>query len=492
MKISIWNIYYQLPYANKIPLIRNGSPTIENVRWIIPRDLNPNAVYIGSASGFFDSADRDTLIVHRYDMILIHNTDPEEVFNDASSILEKYQKWEQSLEKCCTMKNGLREMLRVSAWILKNPAFIYAPDGKAIAISPGYPPEIHWHWEEILNNNGLTEERLEMLQESIDLTNVFLDRVPTVRNSHMGNYQYMHCSLLVNNYMAGHLVIFSMLKSFDRGLIWLVSILIQYMEQYMYRHTDVFSPTSRIGELISALIDGRPCSEKSLNLFQKILGWEIGSDHFRFYLLKENVEGEPVLLSTCYLRLSGRLYDAAVFREDRLLVILCRTQNGSRTEKQIEEELITLGEKFFCGISMIFSGMKNLRAYFRQAHMELSRCEENGIFRSRAEEHISDYIHTLFLQDNLSRTYLKPEVSALYNYDKKSNTHYYETLRAWFYSGFHPGTAAAYLAIHRNSFIYRMEHMREIIPFQEIDRLSTSRDLRKINEYLFTFMYFDS
>lgn len=81
MKISIWNIYYQLPYANKIPLIRNGSPTIENVRWIIPRDLNPNAVYIGSASGFFDSADRDTLIVHRYDMILIHNTDPEEVFS---------------------------------------------------------------------------------------------------------------------------------------------------------------------------------------------------------------------------------------------------------------------------------------------------------------------------------------------------------------------------------------------------------------------------
>lgn len=89
MKISIWNIYNQLPYPEKIPLIKNGAPTIENARWIIPRDLNPNSVYIGSAGEFFDSAENDTLIVHRYDMILIHNTEPEEAFNEVSSIIDR-------------------------------------------------------------------------------------------------------------------------------------------------------------------------------------------------------------------------------------------------------------------------------------------------------------------------------------------------------------------------------------------------------------------
>ena len=164
MKISIWNIYNQLPYPEKIPLIKNGAPTIENARWIIPRDLSPNSVYIGSAGEFFDSAENDTLIVHRYDMILIHNTEPEEAFNEVSSIIERFQKWESDLKNCCNSKNGLREMLRNSAWILQNPAFIYAPDGRALAISPDYPASIHWHWAEILKNNGLTEERMEKLQ----------------------------------------------------------------------------------------------------------------------------------------------------------------------------------------------------------------------------------------------------------------------------------------------------------------------------------------
>lgn len=492
MKISIWNIYNQLPYPEKIPLIKNGAPTIENARWIIPRDLNPNSVYIGSAGEFFDSAENDTLIVHRYDMILIHNTEPEEAFNEVSSIMERFQKWESELKNCCNSKNGLREMLRNSAWILQNPAFIYAPDGRALAISPDYPASIHWHWAEILKNNGLTEERMEKLQESIDLTNVFLDREPTTRNSHMGSYQYMHCSLVVNNYMAGHLVIFSMLKPFEKGLPWLVSIMVQYMQQYMYQHTDIFSPTSRIGELISALIDGRPCSEKSLQLFQKILGWKIDSDLFRFYLLKENVTGEPVLTAGSYLRLSGCLRNAAIFREDRFLVILCNIQNSFASEQSIETELQTIGKKFHCGISMPFRGMHNLRPYFRQAHMELARCEENGVFRSYAKDHIGSYIHTLFDQDKLSGTYLRPEISRLHCYDEENHTHYYETLRAWFYSGFHPGTAAAFLQIHRNSFLYRMDRIREIIPLHEIDLLSSSHDLRKINEFFYTFLYYDS
>ena len=492
MKISIWNIYNKLPYPEKIPLIKNGSPTIENVRWIIPRDLNPNSVYIGSAGEFFDSSENDTLIVHRYDMILIHNVDPEEAFNEVSSIMEHFQKWEHCLKDCCNSNNVLQEMLRNSAWILQNPAFIYAADGRALAISPDYPASIHWHWAEILKNNGLTEERMEKLQESIDLTNVFLDREPTTRNSHMGNYQYMHCSLVVNNYMAGHLVIFSMLKPFEKGLSWLVSVLIQYMQQYMYRHPDVFSPTSRIGELISALIDGRPCPEKSLILFQKVLRWNIDRDLFRFYLLEENVTGEPVLLAGCYTRLSGSLHNAAVFREDRFLVILCNIQNGLTAEQRVESELNTLGEKFYCGVSMTFHGIQNLRPYFRQAHMELARCKENGMLRSRAEDHIHSYIHNLFKQDNLSGTYLRPEISRLHRYDEENNTHYYETLRAWFYSGFHPGTAAAILGIHRNSFLYRIERMRNIISFQEIDILSSTRDFQKINEFFYTFLYYDN
>ena len=50
-----------------------------------------------------------------------------------------------------SQENGLQQMLDGSREILKNPAFLYAPDGRIIAITSGYPPSVHWHWKELLS-----------------------------------------------------------------------------------------------------------------------------------------------------------------------------------------------------------------------------------------------------------------------------------------------------------------------------------------------------
>ena len=76
MKISIWNIYHRLSYPDMIPLVKDGSPTIESVRWIVSKDLNPDMVYIGNEAEFFAGINGNTIIVHRNDMILVHNADP--------------------------------------------------------------------------------------------------------------------------------------------------------------------------------------------------------------------------------------------------------------------------------------------------------------------------------------------------------------------------------------------------------------------------------
>ena len=81
MKISIWNLYYRLSYPNKIPLVKDGSPTIQGVRWIVSKDLNPDMVYIGEEEEFFADIEGNTIIVHRNDMILVQNAEPGEVFN---------------------------------------------------------------------------------------------------------------------------------------------------------------------------------------------------------------------------------------------------------------------------------------------------------------------------------------------------------------------------------------------------------------------------
>ena len=492
MKLSMWNIYHRLPYPDKIPLIKDGSPTIEKIRWIVSRDLNPSTIYIGSEADFFADARENTLIVHRNDMILIHHADPEEVFNDVSGIVEMYQKWELALKECLSLPNGLTEMLKVSSPFLQNPSFIYAPDGKALAIAPGYPGSIHWHWQEILENRGLTEERLENLQETIDLTNVFTDRRPTTRDSHMGEHQYMHCSIVANGYMAGHFVVFSLLKDFETGLEHLVSHLIRYLTQYMEEHYEIYSPTSRISEFIAALIHERPYSRKEFLLLQKLLRWNNEEDTYQFFILKETVKGEPVRLSGVHLKLSQLLLGSVVFLENNLLILLVNLQHLALREKELNLLLDSFSRHFYCGVSNPFQKIEQAGIYYRQALAELVRCKELQLSRSYGAEHTGFHLTWLLKQDPMNGAYVKRSLLTLMEYDKKERSHYYETLRAWFYSGFHPTAAASLLRIHRNSFNYRMERMRELISFEEIDQISVSRDIPRINEYLYSFMYLDS
>ena len=55
MKLSMWNLYYSLPYQDAVPMINDGHPTITCARWIVTSYLNQDAVYVGAEKDFFDT-----------------------------------------------------------------------------------------------------------------------------------------------------------------------------------------------------------------------------------------------------------------------------------------------------------------------------------------------------------------------------------------------------------------------------------------------------
>ena len=98
MKISMWNIYARLKYDNIVAMIRDGSETIETARWIVSSFLNEKTVYVGEASVFFYTSNEGTVLVHRNDLLLIPNSDAEEVFNEVCSILERSEEHTSELQ----------------------------------------------------------------------------------------------------------------------------------------------------------------------------------------------------------------------------------------------------------------------------------------------------------------------------------------------------------------------------------------------------------
>ena len=88
--------------------------------------------------------------------------------------------------------------------------------------------------------------------------------------------------------------------------------------------------------------------------------------------------------------------------------------------------------------------------------------------------------------------YVQKDIVRLMQYDQQNNTPFYHTLKTWFYCGFHMATTAKKLGIHRNSLTYRLDKIRELIDFTEIDQLVSTRNTEKLNYFFYSFFYLDS
>ncbi|MDO5410994.1 MAG: helix-turn-helix domain-containing protein [Lachnospiraceae bacterium] len=489
MNISMWNLFYNLPFEHIIPMVRNGSPSITCARLIVSTDLDPNAVFVGKSSDFFYE-EETTIIVHRHDMILVPDIEPAEVFNEVCKIIDRFARWEAALENCLHEKDGLTQILDISKDFVGNPMFIYAPDGRNLAISSHYGPEINWHWAEILANNGLTEERMQNLKAVSSLTTVFKDLTPTIHTSNIGLSKYIHCSILAKSYMAGHFVLFEMVESFNESSLYICEILVGYFSRFMEMHYSEYSSTSRLGQFFISILSGYDYQKEDMLLLMNSLRWSI-EDSFQLYLIKESVANEPVLLTKLYTRLLEECPNSIVFIINGNIAII----NNLTRESQVDSLLNTLPDllqdEYCIGISQAFDGISRCSLYYRQALYELSQCEQQHVIVAKAENNRLNYFYKALHAAPLTNAYIPRSLHQLKEYDARNHTFLYETLRAYCLASFHLSDTAKYLGIHRNSVSYRLERIQEIIDFAPFYALMDAPDTNRMMELYLAFFYLD-
>lgn len=492
MGISMWHIYSELRVGTATPLIQNGAPSIVDARLMLNADSGKGSVLVGNGADYFRS-DVDVVIASGYDMIFVCGADLEEVFNDVCGILDRYRRWEAELEAAQNGDDGLQEMLDCSFSVIHHAMFIYGRDGKALAISSHYPPETHWLWRELVQTRGLTPSRMQSLKEDIQLTNVFQDARPTVRESSIDtSYKYMHCSLRVNGLVAGHLVLFSFDHPFERGLDHLVMKLVRHGEVFMGAHAERYALASDAERLVGAMLAGEQYAASALFDLLQERGWHL-DDAYRVHVLRENVEGEPVLLTRAYLLLTQRSRAVITTRRGTSLMIL-ENESGTAANESLAcmfDHEPLLKENFICGTSAPFRNLVRCHEYYQQACEELDQAQSLRERCSRADDHSGDHFLRLLDSDPLAITYVRSDIVALYAYDQAHGTSYYETLRMYCLSGFQGTRTARLLGIHRNSLLYRLDRMREIIDFAPYDALAARPNMKVLGEVLASFILID-
>lgn len=491
MRLSIWEIYHALHYDNMLPLVQSGKATIRCARLVSSSKLSDDAVYVTSADSHADDAADDVLILHRDDRIMVRGVPIEQVFNDVSDVIDMFNEWEQTIAGLVGDEHGLQNMLDASERILAAPAFVYAPDGRAFALSRNYGPEIHWHWAEIIANGGITSGRIRALRDSMNLAEVWKDSYPRIRRSVMGAHAYMHCSLKPNGYMAGHFVLFGFDKPFYRGQERVVEVLVKAMTRHMEQFYWLYNPTSQLADALAAFLEQGTFDDAEIGLLLRALQWGT-DDLYRVHVIRERGSKEPVLLSQLRSDVSRTLpFAISLVLGDELFVLEHVTSADSNGD--VAEGLAALLQPdLACGVSIARNGIAHCRDLARQAQHEALQCVKTGMTRSFADDNGCARIFEALGADSITALYAHPELVRLKRFDAENGTNLYESLRAYVMNAFHLSDAARYLGLHRNSLDYRLKRMREIADMSDIDELAACPDEGKLMYLMLSFGAIDA
>lgn len=465
MKISMWNLAEWLKDYHIKCFIKEGLNTIRTVRWLAGSRFESDVVYVcrDMASFGMRSTKNEAYIVHRYDMIHIETSDTDLIFNEIISAIDAFNAWDTELDRLANRKDGLQKMLESLKPLMPLPAFLYHITGKVLAITD-HPADIHWHWKELVTEKQIPDDRFESLKREYDLSNVLKDRDPTYHDFAFDGITYWHCSLYVLNERIGHLVFFNSNSRFPLGVEFIMQRLIQAMQKHVSTYFYIYQPLRELAVEFTLWLDSgvSRLNESFLSLLEK-LGWK-ADDEYTLAVIEETADAEHVLISRAYSKMHHHFDGNYVFLYHEQIVILLNRSVSGITDAQFRNEIHSLlFEDLRCVISTVFFDLSELKDYYDQVCSVLRY--EDGVQKKIL--YAREYAEDIILQQVDAVPWLycfaSEHIMRLRHIDDVYHSDYYNTLKSYIKTGCQSSETAHRLSIHRNTLLYRLNRISELL-----------------------------
>ena len=478
----MWNIHDWMKDKGYLinSFISSDIANIEDARILTENSSDISIVYVGYNPNSERNID-SVFLVNGQDIIYIDSADHETVFNEINKMFQCYSKWELAINKNIFFSDGLQRILELSYPVLSIPIFIYDGYGKVLAISQEYPEDTHYHWKELLTLRYIPENRMEELKNSGSLSKVFDNKGPTYFDTSPFGVSYLYSPIIINGEIMAHLVFFGAIKEIPKGAIYLMSAMTESMNNFFKFHYNDYVYNYQISNLILNLLDKNEVSENTLINELKKISWKL-DDNYIILTFMEPVEGKPVMRDRIGNKLQSNFkHSQKVIFGEYLVLLINTSKYGSEIKDLFNNTKEILGAHLKCGCSYQFNDFKKLAFYYSQALLTMNMAGTTGeIFN--IDDYILPIINNLLSENILFNTLVHPDLLVLKDYDRKNNTDLCNTLKVYLTSAGNYNIISKELHIHRNTAIYRLQRIRDIIDCDLNDP--------KTKEHLFISFYF--
>ena len=453
------------------PMLYTGEETLyENVLYVADSGMCPDLRHETACYSFLlaGKLNRDPVTMNCNLCVISENVTVTSLFNEVVKLFHHYQSWENELLTAISQELPLPALGKLSVPVLRHPLGLVDTDYRYVF----YFGEKR---EGDAPYSSLAEPGDFMSLDDINAVRYNDDFIKAVDTSEIAWFyeEDLGCPCLyknirIYNRYCGRLIMdlpdhkvtdrdYALFDAFSEK-IWMAMTL---------HDSTKLSDLRKLNDVIEELLDGRQPDEDKLVQSLEMAGWQKTDQYF--CILTDTLSSDVSLHTTQSLAagLSASFNENTwVIVQNQIFFLINLSVSGTSQEKLLDVIKPVLRDSMIkAGISGCFKNFQHLSSYYRQCQMVLSiglkRHPTWWYFR------FTDYIGDTILQccaDSIPPEAWSDEgIQRLMEHDRKRNGNLCSVLRVYLENNMSIVKTADLLYIHKNTLLYRLNSIKEIL-----------------------------
>ncbi|MFV0529298.1 MAG: PucR family transcriptional regulator [Lachnospiraceae bacterium] len=386
------------------------------------------------------------------------------LYNEVQKIVDKYDRWERSLNELCLQSSSVKELLEESVPLFGNPLQLINSDYVMLAyaglqeVSSG------------VNIYGVPDDKVEFITElkKEEIYHSMMDREGVFAlNARVSGIASLNINIQQFGKMTHRLILLAneTIRDGDECLLEYLAYFVEHVLAYNTPQTG--EKENQLDTIIYKMISDRTADYMRISHQLTGMGWLSGHQYLCIslqttYLDKKNL---PIHAICDYLENILPDSSAVKYKED-IVIFINLTKSGMNREKVLEKLLYFTRENFLrTGYSRVMTGHLNLRRQYVQSYIAL---DVGNRHRSYSWTHqFDDIVMTHILEQAIKKLpydmVVHEKLEKLQELDRTNQTGYIKTLKLYLDNHLNGVKTAKELYIHRSTFVYRLDKIKAIL-----------------------------
>ena len=423
-------------------------------------DINRNEVEVAVSS--CDDSDFGNI---PYIQVALENLEEiAEFMNDMQEIFDTADGWERKIHDLMLEHAGMERLLQVTSEFLQNPLTVIGLDFTFVAEagSKYLPPRARLYTDE-----GLNVEYVNALLQNETYREMADTHETVMFPAYISGCRSMNRNLFVDEKATHRLILTECRVEITQGVICVLDILSEKLEFLLAHEEEEADPDRDIEQIFVRVLSDRTADYMQISRELSELGWG-GNHEYMCLILQITYLNQQNLSTKAICRyIKKKLGDSVSFLyQDEIVVFFDLTRLEMNQEEVAGKLVYFIRDTYLkAGYSRVMTGHMNLRRQYVQAKTALD-------VGSRKKPYL--WIHYF---SQVAMTYILEQATKrlpgtmicheglleLKKHDEENQTQYMETLRVYLEQHLSATQAARELFIHRSTFLYRLDRIREIL-----------------------------